>query len=438
MRRFFSHYSFVRAGYVVLAVLTLASAMPGYRALAYDEQFYSSNDILYYDDRATACLSSPTISSSGTGTSSADQNKNAEAILRYLTGKGLTLAQASGFVGNMKQESGLNPNIIQGGARADANYTPRDGVGFGLVQWTPASRQRALVDLAAKTNRPIIDINLQLDYVWQEVNGPYKSTIQALTASSSITPTQAAIIVHGKTPNVGNDPRFANAPSLGYEASGDNASGVVDVRGGNAEYFYKMFKGKIPDGTGVSGSTTTDGRDVPAAASGCDASYAATGDCPVTAPIYGEGGNGKQLHQTELEALYGKGGPAVVPNLVTVDFLGKSVQVHKLVAPCLQAVANDIKKANINYTIKAMGGYREEKGGGNVAVQDGYHYYGVAVDINPDQNGFYQGGASHPYDIPKQYVDIFHAHGWSWGGNWNSVKDYMHFEFNGLGPKAGN
>jgi hypothetical protein len=424
---------------LIISILILAvSLVPVQRVLAYDEGFYSANDILYYDDRATACFSSPSASSSGTCTSTADQNKNAVAILRNLTAKGLTLAQATGFVGNMKQESTLNPAMKQGMIIVDASYRPQNKVGFGLVQWTYTDRQQPLVDLAKKTNRPITDINLQMDYVWQEVNGRWKSTIQALTANPSITPTQAAIIVHGRTPDIGNDARFADAPRLGYEASGDTADFVVKVRGGNAEYFYKMFKGKIPDGTGVAGGTTTDSRQVAAAGDTCGPSYAVTGECPVTAPIYGEGGNGKQLKQASLESLYGKGGPAVEPNLVSVDFLGKPVRVHKLAAACLQAVVDDIKKANISYTVKVIGGYREEKGGGNVAVQDGYHYYGVAIDINPDQNGFYQGGASHPYDIPKQYVDIFHAHGWSWGGNWNSIKDYMHFEFNGLTPKAGN
>jgi hypothetical protein len=369
--------------------------------------------------------------------SSADQNKNAEAILRYLTGKGLTLAQATGFVGNMKQESALNPAIIQGGAIAPPNYTPQDGKGFGLVQWTFNSRQKPLVSLASSTSRPVTDMNVQLDYVWQEVNGTWKSTLQALTASPSITPTQAAIIVHGKTNKVSGDPRFANAPTLGYEASADSANAVVDVRGGNAEYFYKMFNGKIADGAGVSGGTTADARIPTTSSDTCGSgSYAATAECPVTAPVYGEGGNGRQLKQQDLEPIYGKGGTAVEPNLVTVDFLGKPVKVHKLVASCLQAVVNDIKKANINYTVKVIGGYRSAKGQGNVDVEDGYHYYGVAIDINPDQNAFYQGGASHPYDIPKQYVDIFHAHGWSWGGNWDSIKDYMHFEFNGLGPKG--
>jgi hypothetical protein len=420
---------------VLIAVMAL---LPITRAFAFDEGFYGANDILYYDDRATGCLAAPTVSSSGTGGSTADQNKNAEAILRNLTGKGLTLAQASGFVGNMKQESGMNPAIIQGGAIAPANYQPRNSVGFGLVQWTYTSRQQPLVDLAAKTNRPIIDINLQMDYVWQEVNGAYKSTIQALTANPSVTPTEAAIIVHGKTPNIGNDPRFVNAPKLGYEASGDKADTVVNVRGGNAEYFYKMFKGKIADGTGVTGGTTTDSRQVSTSGGACGASYTPTGTCPYTAPVYGEGGNSKQLKQADFEKIYGKGGSAVEPNLVAVDFLGKSVKVHKLAADCLQAVVSDIKKANINYKIKTIGGYRAEKGAGNARLEDGYHYYGVAIDINAADNGFYQGGASHPYDIPKQYVDIFHAHGWSWGGNWHSAKDYMHFEFNGLGPKAGN
>lgn len=228
---------------------------------------------------------------------------------------------------------------------------------------------------------------------------------------------------------------FFSASALGYEASLETADDIINIRGGNAEYFYKMFKGKIPDGTGVAGGTTTDGQPVSAAGDARGGSYAVTADCPITAPIYGKGGNGKQLKQASLESIYGKGGPAVEPNLITMDFLGKTVRVHKLVAGCLQAVIDDIKKADINYTVKVIGGYREEKGGGNVDVQDGYHYYGVAIDINPDQNGFYQGGASHPFDMPRQYVDIFHAHGWSWGGNWDSVKDYMHFEFNGLAPK---
>lgn len=420
---------------LVLAFVALFSAVP---VQAFDEEFYASNDILYYDDRATACLATESIPSSGPGTSSADQDKNAEAILRNLTAKGLTLAQATGFVGNMKQESGLNPAIIQGGAIATADYVPKNTVGFGLVQWTFTSRQKPLMDLARATNRDIIDINLQMDYVWQEINGTYKSTLQALTANPSITPTDAAIIVHGRTLKVSGDPRFSIAPRLGYEASADSAADIIKVRGGAAEFYYNMFKGKIADGTGVAGGTTTDGqRQVSVAGNACGTLTTVTADCPVTAPIYGEGGNTKQMTQLQLEKLYGIGGPPVEPSLVTMDFMGKPVKVHKLVAPCLQAVVNDITKANVGYNVKVIGGYRAEAGAGQVSLRSGYHFYGAAIDINPDQNGYFEGGASHPYDMPKQYIDIFHAHGFSWGGNWKSVKDYMHFEFNGIDPSTG-
>jgi hypothetical protein len=197
-----------------------------------------------------------------------------------------------------------------------------------------------------------------------------------------------------------------------------------------------MFKGTIPDGTGVIGGTTTNAQ-IAVVANNCNASYASTTTCPVSAPIYGEGGNGKQLHQAELESLYGIGGSAVEPNLLTVDFMGKPIRINKVAAPCLQAVIDDIKKANINYTIKEIGGYRSVAGAGQAGLLNGYHYYGAAIDINWSENGYYKGGASHPYDMPKQYVDIFHAHGWSWGGNWDSAKDYMHFEFNGLTPTVG-
>jgi Phage tail lysozyme len=59
---------------------------------------------------------------------------NIEKVLNYFMAKGLTLAQAAGFVGNMMQESGVDPRKIQGGAIADDSYQMQNGVGFGLIQ----------------------------------------------------------------------------------------------------------------------------------------------------------------------------------------------------------------------------------------------------------------------------------------------------------------
>src|SRR5579872_3016889 len=50
------------------------------------------------------------------------------------------------------------------------------------------------------------------------------------------------------------------------------------------------------------------------------------------------------------------------------------------------------------------------------------HAYGLAVDINPFENPEIRSGKADP---PA-------AIGWPWGGDWNSLQDYMHFSANGL------
>lgn len=160
--------------------------------------------------------------------------------------------------------------------------------------------------------------------------------------------------------------------------------------------------------------------------------------CSATKPIYGaekNGGNGRQLKLPDLIKLYGQ--PNDKSNQTSVDFLGKRVTVHNKVAGCLQAVVNEIKQKNISYTIKEIGGFRTSPGAGQVKNGESYHQYGAAIDINPSTNPYVE-GRSAPYDMPKGYIEAFQNHGWSWGGYWNSAKDYMHFEFNGLSLDEGS
>ena len=72
------------------------------------------------------------------------------------------------------------------------------------------------------------------------------------------------------------------------------------------------------------------------------------------------------------------------------------------------------------------------------------HARGLAVDINPLQNPYVKGEeilpesaqdyADRTVDFPHKITDedlcckLFRAHGFQWGGAWNSVKDYQHFE----------
>ncbi len=68
------------------------------------------------------------------------------------------------------------------------------------------------------------------------------------------------------------------------------------------------------------------------------------------------------------------------------------------------------------------------------------HSFGIAIDINPKQNPMVIGETTYPqgasYDptgttpgtVDEDIVALFARHGFEWGGNWSSLKDYQHFQ----------
>lgn len=223
------HRNFTRliAGFFLLPTFIVTFLTSTVQAVP-DIIFYSTNDITHYDP--TAC--NPQGGGDGGGNSGTGGDANVKTVLEYFTGKGMTLAQAAGIAGNMKQESGFDPRIIQGGATAPDNYNPQDKIGFGLVQWTFDERQIPLEKYAKETGRKITDMTMQLDFVWKELTGSYKNTLKKLVAATS--PVDAAIIIED-----------------GYEISGDTDEFVRRVRGGAAQGYYDQYRGEIKDGTGV-------------------------------------------------------------------------------------------------------------------------------------------------------------------------------------------
>ncbi len=215
-------------------IMTAGSIAPQASAII-DPDFFSSNSILYYDDECLSESSVEAVMLAG--------DDNEQKILNFFMRKGLSLAAAAGFVGNMQQESGLKPDIEQGGRIVGEDYVPRNGVGFGLVQWTFTARQAPLMQFTKEMGVPVTDLGGQLGFVWEELNSGYMSTLNKLRETDD--PVDAAIIVHGATNATVSHPRFA-ALNLtvgeGYEASADSAQHVIDVRGGHAQEVYDKYR----------------------------------------------------------------------------------------------------------------------------------------------------------------------------------------------------
>lgn len=70
------------------------------------------------------------------------------------------------------------------------------------------------------------------------------------------------------------------------------------------------------------------------------------------------------------------------------------------------------------------------------------HAYGLAIDVNPFLNPYVKGNnysrpinaiynEEEPGTIVKnsKVVAIFKKHGWKWGGNYKTIKDYQHFYY---------
>jgi D-alanyl-D-alanine carboxypeptidase len=75
------------------------------------------------------------------------------------------------------------------------------------------------------------------------------------------------------------------------------------------------------------------------------------------------------------------------------------------------------------------------------------HAYGLAIDVNPVENPYVEGGRVHPR-AGRAYLNrarirpgmayrggllvrVFAAAGWSWGGRWTGSPDYQHFSKTG-------
>ena len=113
-------------------------------------------------------------------TSAAVTNPNDKAAFDFFRAKGLTAVQAAGVVGNLDQESGVDPDAVEPG-----------GPGRGIAQWSAGGRW----DTEAKDNAEwyartlglnVDSLQLQLDFIWYELTTYPGFGLAALRAATTV------------------------------------------------------------------------------------------------------------------------------------------------------------------------------------------------------------------------------------------------------------
>ena len=129
----------------------------------------------------------------GSTGNSIEQNK--KIIWNYLRNEmGLSKVQAAAVMGNIQHESGFSPTNAQdsyGYAGVDNKdyidkYSSKDGVGWGLVQWTFSTRKQGLLDYANKNGKSVGNLYIQLEYLNYELNKDFKSSFNKFKELSEI------------------------------------------------------------------------------------------------------------------------------------------------------------------------------------------------------------------------------------------------------------
>jgi len=165
------------------------------------------------------------------------------------------------------------------------------------------------------------------------------------------------------------------------------------------------------------------------------------------------------------KALFGQRIPASVKanlTLVTVFYYGFDEKLHQGQLVVHEKVARDVEEIfkiirQIHFPIEKVVPICEYKWSDDESMRDNntssfnyrfisgskilsMHASGLAIDINPKQNPYIKNGTTSPagsvYDTNTKgtiaadcrIVEEFKKRGWTWGGDWKSLKDYQHFQ----------
>lgn len=142
----------------------------------------------------------------------------------------------AGLMGNLKAESGLLPNRVQGSfdTNYDYIYTTQvdsgaiseydfvhngpNGGGYGLAQWTFSARKQALYDMYKSGGYSSIgSIELACDYLWYELRTAYSSVLNVLKKAKTLREASDRVLYDFESPADQSNSVAVYRAGLGYE-----------------------------------------------------------------------------------------------------------------------------------------------------------------------------------------------------------------------------
>lgn len=150
---------------------------------------------------------------------------------------------AAGLMGNLYAESALNPRNLQQSFERKLGYTDdsytaavdagsykafvHDSAGYGLAQWTYWSRKSKLLIYARTRDVSIGDLDMQLDFLLEEIRG-YTGVWSALIGAKSVRAASDAVLT-------------------GYERPTDQNEAVKQKRAAYGQRFFDTYAKKESD-----------------------------------------------------------------------------------------------------------------------------------------------------------------------------------------------
>lgn len=165
-----------------------------------------------------------TLPSSGSAQSSkvASGGSNSATIWNFFKSKGFTDNVVAGIMGNLQLESGLSPTALNKSSGA-----------FGIAQWL-GSRKSSLQNYARSTGGNMNSLSTQLNFLWNELNGSEKRTMNWLQSNQGASASTVAhmfdkLFERSEGTHVPQRQKYANNFLNQYAGSGGSYQASSDV-----------------------------------------------------------------------------------------------------------------------------------------------------------------------------------------------------------------